>query len=355
MTWRCSPTTSHSGARKRTGPCWCEVARGRASRSPVRRARCCARRRPRSGSGRGWSGTAVGVADLRPRRRRRGSSTAVTSTPRRRRAAGSGREVRLEDRLERRSAGMHAGAGGAADRALGAGGGARPRPPCPTPRAARRRLQRLPLDVDGGRPDLLLEAPGAQQLHRRGADAGGAGEVGDLRAALDDERLDARAGEGDGRGQPRGPGADDEDRRDFNRSDRVSHESHDTFHPTRCPVKWLRCPDVSTRRYQQRARAEEAGKTRQRIVEAVLARLRAAPSEPVSHRADRRRSPASRARPCTRSSARAPGCSTRSARLPGSAAAIGGWSRRRTTADAREALRGGLRAASEMLGGQRDS
>ena len=41
-------------------------------------------------------------------------------------------------------------------------------------------------------------------------------------------------------------------------------------------------PDVSTRRYQQRARAEEAEKTRQRIVDAALERLRDAPSEPVS-------------------------------------------------------------------------
>ena len=39
---------------------------------------------------------------------------------------------------------------------------------------------------------------------------------------------------------------------------------------------------MSTRRYEQRARAEEAEKTRQRVVDAVFERLRAAPSEPVS-------------------------------------------------------------------------
>ena len=39
---------------------------------------------------------------------------------------------------------------------------------------------------------------------------------------------------------------------------------------------------MSTRRYQQRARAEEAEKTRRRIVDAVVERLRDAPSEPVS-------------------------------------------------------------------------
>src|SRR3954453_11095172 len=41
-------------------------------------------------------------------------------------------------------------------------------------------------------------------------------------------------------------------------------------------------PDMATRRYQQRVRAEEAEKTRQRIIEAVFERLRAAPSEPVA-------------------------------------------------------------------------
>jgi len=41
-------------------------------------------------------------------------------------------------------------------------------------------------------------------------------------------------------------------------------------------------PAMSTRRYEQRARAEEAEKTRQRVIDAVFERLRAAPSEPVS-------------------------------------------------------------------------
>jgi AcrR family transcriptional regulator len=41
-------------------------------------------------------------------------------------------------------------------------------------------------------------------------------------------------------------------------------------------------PAVSTRRYEQRARAEEAEKTRMRVIDAVFERLRAAPSEPVS-------------------------------------------------------------------------
>src|SRR3712207_2130568 len=39
---------------------------------------------------------------------------------------------------------------------------------------------------------------------------------------------------------------------------------------------------MATRRYEQRARAEASARTRRRIVEAVLQRLRAAPAEPVS-------------------------------------------------------------------------
>src|SRR4051795_1197940 len=41
-------------------------------------------------------------------------------------------------------------------------------------------------------------------------------------------------------------------------------------------------PPVTTRRYEQRQRAEDAEKTRQRVVDAVLERLRAAPAEPVA-------------------------------------------------------------------------
>jgi len=39
---------------------------------------------------------------------------------------------------------------------------------------------------------------------------------------------------------------------------------------------------VSTRRYEQRVRADQAARTRQRILEAVIERLRAAPTEPVA-------------------------------------------------------------------------
>ena len=40
---------------------------------------------------------------------------------------------------------------------------------------------------------------------------------------------------------------------------------------------------MTTRRYEQRLRAEAAEQTRRRILDAVYERLRAAPSEPVSH------------------------------------------------------------------------
>jgi AcrR family transcriptional regulator len=110
---------------------------------------------------------------------------------------------------------------------------------------------------------------------------------------------------------------------------------------------------VSTRRYEQRARAEEAEKTRRRILDAVVARLRAAPSEPVSVEriADMAR--------VARSTVYA---------IFGSRAglfdAVGqdlaerlGYRRLVEAShhpDAREALRGGLRAASAMLAGERD-
>jgi AcrR family transcriptional regulator len=110
---------------------------------------------------------------------------------------------------------------------------------------------------------------------------------------------------------------------------------------------------VSTRRYEQRARAEEAEKTRRRILDAVVARLRAAPSEPVA--VERIAEDAGVARSTVYA-------------IFGSRAglfdAVGqdlaerlGYRRLVEAShhpDAREALRGGLRAASAMLAGERD-
>ena len=110
---------------------------------------------------------------------------------------------------------------------------------------------------------------------------------------------------------------------------------------------------VATRRYEQRARAEEAEKTRQRIVDAVLERLRAAPAEPVSIEQIAAMAGVARSTVYAIFGSRAGlfdavGASCRSA------PATRGSSRRRTRTDARAALRGGMRAASEMLAADRD-
>jgi AcrR family transcriptional regulator len=111
---------------------------------------------------------------------------------------------------------------------------------------------------------------------------------------------------------------------------------------------------VSTRRYEQRARAEEAEKTRRRIVDAALERLRDAPTEPVS---------------MERIAAMAGVARSTVYAIFGSRAGLfdavgvelrerGGYDRLVHAShdeDARAALRGGLRAASEMLAASRDS
>jgi AcrR family transcriptional regulator len=110
---------------------------------------------------------------------------------------------------------------------------------------------------------------------------------------------------------------------------------------------------VSTRRYEQRARAEEAEKTRRRILDAVVARLRAAPSEPVS--VERIADMAGVARSTVYAI-----FGSRAGLFDAVGQDLGerlGYRRLVEAShhpDARQAFRGGMRAASEMLAGERD-
>ena len=111
---------------------------------------------------------------------------------------------------------------------------------------------------------------------------------------------------------------------------------------------------MTTRRYEQRQRAEDAEKTRQRIVDAVLERLRAAPAEPVAIEKIAAMAGVARSTVYAIFGSRA-----------GLFDAVGTHLQARTgyerlveashRPDARDAFRGGLRAASEMLAAERDT
>ena len=77
--------------------------------------------------------------------------------------------------------------------------------------AERAAVPLLPLDVRAAGPDLLLQAPGAHQLHRAQGHHGRPGQARQLGPAFDQQGLDALAGEGDGGGQAGGTGSDDQD------------------------------------------------------------------------------------------------------------------------------------------------
>ena len=110
---------------------------------------------------------------------------------------------------------------------------------------------------------------------------------------------------------------------------------------------------MATRPYEQRARAEEAERTRMRIIEAVFTRLREAPAEPVA--VDR----IARMAGVARSTVYAIFGSR-----PGLFDAVGlelaarsGYTKlleAKQEPDARDHLRAGVRAASEMLAANRD-
>ena len=110
---------------------------------------------------------------------------------------------------------------------------------------------------------------------------------------------------------------------------------------------------MATRRYEQRARAEEAEKTRSRIINAVFERVRAAPSEPVSIERIAEMAGVARSTVYAIFGSRAGLFDGVGVELQ----ARTGYSRlveASHQADARLALRGGIRAASEMLAAERD-
>ena len=110
---------------------------------------------------------------------------------------------------------------------------------------------------------------------------------------------------------------------------------------------------VATRPYEQRARAEEAERTRMRIIEAVFTRLREAPADPVA--IDRIASLAGVARSTVYAI-----FGSRSGLFEAvgrELAARSGYARlieAKHQPDARDHLRAGFRAASEMLAANRD-
>ena len=110
---------------------------------------------------------------------------------------------------------------------------------------------------------------------------------------------------------------------------------------------------MATRRYEQRVRAEEAERTRRRIVGAVLERLRDSPSEPVSVERIAAMAGVARSTVYAIFGSRAGLFAAVGADLH-ARAGIGRLVEASHHPDAREALRGGLRAASEMHAADRD-
>jgi AcrR family transcriptional regulator len=110
---------------------------------------------------------------------------------------------------------------------------------------------------------------------------------------------------------------------------------------------------MPTRRYEQRARAEEAERTRQRIVDAVIEHVRAAPAERVAVERVAAAADVARSTVYAIFGSRAGLFDAVGAHLLERA----GYARLVEAShhpDGRQALRGGLRAASEMLAPDRD-
>jgi AcrR family transcriptional regulator len=110
---------------------------------------------------------------------------------------------------------------------------------------------------------------------------------------------------------------------------------------------------MATRSYEQRARAEEAERTRMRIIEAVFARLREAPAEPIAIDRIARMAGVARSTVYAIFGSRSGLFDAVGREL----AARSGYARlvdAKHQPDAREHLRAGIRAASEMTAANRD-
>jgi AcrR family transcriptional regulator len=110
---------------------------------------------------------------------------------------------------------------------------------------------------------------------------------------------------------------------------------------------------MATRPYEQRARAEEAARTRMRIIDAVFARLSEAPAEPVGIERIARDAGVARSTVYATFGTRAGLFDAVGREL----AARSGYERlvdAKHHPDARDRLRAGLRAASEMSAANRD-
>jgi AcrR family transcriptional regulator len=110
---------------------------------------------------------------------------------------------------------------------------------------------------------------------------------------------------------------------------------------------------MGTRAYQQRARAEEAERTRMRIIDAVLQRLRKAPAEPVSIDQIARMAGVARSTVYAIFGSRA-GLFDAVGRELAERSGIDRLLDAKHHADARDYLRAGFRAASAMLAENRD-
>jgi AcrR family transcriptional regulator len=110
---------------------------------------------------------------------------------------------------------------------------------------------------------------------------------------------------------------------------------------------------VATRRYEQRRRAQESARTRQRIIDAVVERLRVAPAEPVAVERIAAMAGVARSTVYAVFGSRAGLFDAVGAQLH-ERAGYGELVEASHQDDARSALRDGVRAASAMLAADRD-